>query len=987
MKKQLVAFLLAFAFLLPLCSFSGAGAAVKLGDVDGDGAITLRDSAIIARYSSGWSGYKLSDGRITYPGSSLKEDTVFFTGFGQADITPPANVPMAGFGNTFARLSSGMNDPLYATAVAMQDAHGNVALLISIDQIGMEATLSDPIRLAIAKRLGIAESAIFLSCTHTHSGPDVVSNHDATVMDTNRYQVNTFFAGIMQAAEDAVASLNPTKIYTASTYTNHLNFVRRYEVTYKDGTTGWQSVNTNRSDIATRVAHESEADEEVQLIYFEREGFESILLYNWQCHPAMTTLTDTLISSDFIGAARAKLESDLKSDSVRAVYFQGAAGNLNQSDDTGTYKTAGDYAYAQTVGNSLASVVTTAFKAKTEITGDMTIRTTSATYAAPYNWCEEEINTTIAWNKTNNLKKTLTEVEALNLICEHASALQAAYTNNGSNKNSVAFQNALKAAKAATNIDFNFYYANSVINRRNRTCTVVDGVATAIRKNATGDFPIYAVTVGTFLGFLGTPCELFDTIGTGIKHGDYLDEFGNFYAAEKSYFDMTFICGYTNGKEGYFPTKYAFSHGGYETFVSHYVPGTAEAIGQLAVDTLNDLYFQNEGAARKIVVKEMRDIMSLQWQSDAALHYNTETSGSNPLNFDANTTYPYMPYSHGSASRYSFISYATKKVQGVYYMTQLVREHFDGQIGKTMLSNDCADAVYWAWATVANSMYFRYTQIMTPEYGLIPVGPYTLDIGNDNAYTPSDGKYHNTDQICQYNGQQKMFQSYALLKHGDAAVQFTTKADGSTGKHHAVMFATDPVVVTGSDGTINGTQSYITLHQQTSVGTRVDYKMTFMQLYNAYYLPITIQELLESDEGVWIRPEVKVHLANANRTTYASWINQNLYSNYRISSAKIIFTDQNGKTQQMEAYGYEAGVNTKEKRNGDDFYYFYLGRFDNLSSAQPTDIYKRDPNGNFRSCNLNEFLVKGATYHFKLEVQLATGKIVTLDEKDINVGD
>jgi neutral ceramidase len=76
-------------------------------------------------------------------------------------------------------------------------------------------------------------------------------------------------------------------------------------------------------------------------------------------------------------------------------------------------------------------------------------------------------------------------------------------------------------------------------------------------RNTTVVAPVSAVRIGdvTWVSF---PGEMFHEIGLRVKHA--------------SPTAMTFLCGYTNGSIGYFPTQAAFAEGGYEPAASHLDP-------------------------------------------------------------------------------------------------------------------------------------------------------------------------------------------------------------------------------------------------------------------------------------------------------------------------------------------------------------------------------------------------------------------------------
>ncbi len=77
------------------------------------------------------------------------------------------------------------------------------------------------------------------------------------------------------------------------------------------------------------------------------------------------------------------------------------------------------------------------------------------------------------------------------------------------------------------------------------------------------------------VAFVIAPYEMFDDTGVYIK--------------ENSPFEMTFILGYTNGREGYMPSAACIAHGCYEYEGSCFEAGTAEALADEYLQLLKEL--------------------------------------------------------------------------------------------------------------------------------------------------------------------------------------------------------------------------------------------------------------------------------------------------------------------------------------------------------------------------------------------------------------
>ena len=89
-------------------------------------------------------------------------------GVGEAVITPPTGLPMAGYSS---RKATGTHDDLIARSLVIEDANENSVALITLALLNLSEALMDSIRLEIHRQTGLPINGIVISCTHTHSGP------------------------------------------------------------------------------------------------------------------------------------------------------------------------------------------------------------------------------------------------------------------------------------------------------------------------------------------------------------------------------------------------------------------------------------------------------------------------------------------------------------------------------------------------------------------------------------------------------------------------------------------------------------------------------------------------------------------------------------------------------------------------------------------------------------------------------------------------
>ena len=95
-------------------------------------------------------------------------------GVGETIITAPIGTAMAGYART--KPSDGVHDELHARSLVIEGADGTTVVFMTLAIVNISRNLFDQIRNGVNKETGIPVENIMLSCTHTHSGPEVGSN-------------------------------------------------------------------------------------------------------------------------------------------------------------------------------------------------------------------------------------------------------------------------------------------------------------------------------------------------------------------------------------------------------------------------------------------------------------------------------------------------------------------------------------------------------------------------------------------------------------------------------------------------------------------------------------------------------------------------------------------------------------------------------------------------------------------------------------------
>ena len=93
-------------------------------------------------------------------------------GLARVCTTPEEPLWLAGYGNR-NHPSQGVLDDLFAQAMAIEDAHGRRALLLTVDLCALRTPTVDEVCRKIADRTGLKREQVLVSVSHTHSGPAV----------------------------------------------------------------------------------------------------------------------------------------------------------------------------------------------------------------------------------------------------------------------------------------------------------------------------------------------------------------------------------------------------------------------------------------------------------------------------------------------------------------------------------------------------------------------------------------------------------------------------------------------------------------------------------------------------------------------------------------------------------------------------------------------------------------------------------------------
>ena len=222
------------------------------------------------------------------------------TGFSQICINPPYGTPICGYYEE--RLVKGIADNLFARAVAFDDGEKK-AVIITVDVCYLAQKYFDAIKDAICNSTDLERNAIFINCSHTHTGPVIGKDFASELRSTEAYD-EFLITSIRDAAVYAISDLKETEIETASGEAKGISFIRRYRMC--DG-----SVATNPGVGNPDIDHAlGTPNETVKLVKLVRRDGDDIFIVNFGTHP--DSVGGDYISADYMGFVCSILQQSSK---------------------------------------------------------------------------------------------------------------------------------------------------------------------------------------------------------------------------------------------------------------------------------------------------------------------------------------------------------------------------------------------------------------------------------------------------------------------------------------------------------------------------------------------------------------------------------------------------------------------------------------------------------------------------------------------------
>lgn len=237
------------------------------------------------------------------------------TGYAKVCINPPYMAPIVGYYQK--RYVKGILDDLYVRAVAFDNSEKK-AVILTIDVCLLPQKYYDMFKEEINKATGIDKDAIYINCSHTHTGPLVGGDFASKDCSSQSYD-DFLVSSVRDCAVYALNDLHESEMGFAKSEAKNISFIRRYRM--KDG-----SVQTNPGVKNENIDHPlGTPNETVKLIKITRKDADDIFIVNFGTHA--DSVGGEYISNDYIGKVCETLERAVPN--TKCIFLLGAQGDVN----------------------------------------------------------------------------------------------------------------------------------------------------------------------------------------------------------------------------------------------------------------------------------------------------------------------------------------------------------------------------------------------------------------------------------------------------------------------------------------------------------------------------------------------------------------------------------------------------------------------------------------------------------------------------------
>lgn len=260
-------------------------------------------------------------------------------GTAKADITPRKSIWMAGYGGR-TKPSEGTLHPLWAKALALEDATGKRAVIIATDTIGLSGSIYNSLKLKLAKQYQLTPAQVMINASHTHTGPvmreglyDIYPLNPERITRIEEYSAR-FETEIIKITGQALRNLEPVTL-------KHGIGITRFGVNRRE--------NKPYGDVPKLIAANAlngPVDPDVPVLAVYKNLNLKAVVFGYACHS--TTLSFQQFSGDYSGFTQIALEKSHPG--ALALFSAGCGADINPLPRRQVYQ-------AERYGHMLAAAV------------------------------------------------------------------------------------------------------------------------------------------------------------------------------------------------------------------------------------------------------------------------------------------------------------------------------------------------------------------------------------------------------------------------------------------------------------------------------------------------------------------------------------------------------------------------------------------------------------------------------------------------------
>lgn len=239
-------------------------------------------------------------------------------GVARLKITPEPGIWLGGYADRDRPAEETLHD-LWVKCLALEDAGGSRAVLITADLLNVTPGMRNAVCRAVEERFGLAPADVMLTCSHTHTGPVLAGKPKMyELSQEQRAKIETYTREleqkVVQVAVEALKDLKPARVLAGQ------------------GTAGF-AVNrrNNKEADVPRLREEGKAlkgpvDHDVPVLAVRApDGELKAVIFGYACH--CTVLNSYGWSGDYAGFAQLRVEETHPG--ATALFWQGCGADQN----------------------------------------------------------------------------------------------------------------------------------------------------------------------------------------------------------------------------------------------------------------------------------------------------------------------------------------------------------------------------------------------------------------------------------------------------------------------------------------------------------------------------------------------------------------------------------------------------------------------------------------------------------------------------------